>query len=199
MKKILSSMALSVALIAGVATQSEARVSLEFPLWEINHANTSSATTNIFCSSDIADAVTLAFYSNTYSNFYSTTQSWTTTGGYYTYLGATDTAFVSAVAAIDSAGANYVFGPLRAIFKNSSRGNLNLVTANSASTTAKSGKGYGYDPLSNAWNGVGGFSAPAIEVTAGNNSGCFVDVIVGSGLAFSVPENSNSQQNPSNN
>jgi hypothetical protein len=199
MKKLLSSMALSVALVAGVATQADAKVSLEFPLWEINHSNTSLATTNIFCSSDIADAVTLAFYSSTYTNFYSTTQSWTTTGGYFTYLGATDTAFTSAVANIDSASVGYVFGPLRAIFKNSSRGNLSMVTSSSAGTTAKSGKGYGYDPLSNAWNGVGGFSATPVEVTAGNNSGCFVDVIVGTGLSFSVPENSNTKQNPLNN
>ncbi len=197
MKKILFSMALSVAVMTGIATQADARITLEFPVWELKHTDSNFATTNIFCSSDIADAVTLAFYSNTYANFYSTTQSWTTNGGYYTFLGAADTAFVAAVAALDSADGSplggVVFGPVRAIFKNSSRGNLNMVSV-STSGSVVSNKAYGQDPLAQAFN------AAAVEVTGGNNSGCFVDVILtSSGLAFSVPENSNAKQNPANN
>ncbi|MBF0274004.1 MAG: hypothetical protein HQK84_02105 [Nitrospinae bacterium] len=185
-----------------VSQKADAAVTLEYPLWDMyagaSGVNTpSNAYTNIFCTSDLADQATLNFYSSTGAQFYTTSQTWAA-GGSFGYLSTVDTAFHTAVAAMrdvtgaTNSGKSYQFGRLQVVFANSSRGNMDIMSStigtmtNTSTTDGKQFAG-GMTVLQAASQLT--LQEDYTAITAGNNAGCFVDVIlpVLSNASFSVP------------
>ncbi len=177
--------------------RSDARLVVAYPLWELSVGTTSGTTpttgiyTNIFCTADRQDFVTLAFFTSTGANFYSTYQ-FIATNGQFSYLGANDSVLVSEARKMVALGAgigggDFMSGMLQTIFQNSERGNLQVVDPATLTTATVNGvpnTPVGDDPLQKAAG-----NTVKIPVTKGNNAGCFVDIIAPSfnNASFSIP------------
>ncbi|MBF0274062.1 MAG: hypothetical protein HQK84_02400 [Nitrospinae bacterium] len=114
---------LSISLSPG---KSIAALTIAFPLWNQSIATSGTGTpstgayTNIFCYADIADTVTINFYSSTGANFYSKSNTINAHGN-FGFLGAQDTAFITNTRAISTQGngGTYQYGGLTVVFANS--------------------------------------------------------------------------------
>ena len=204
MKKFLYGIAISTALMVGFSVPASAQLKIDFPLWQLyvgtsgnTNSSSSFAYTNVFCTSDVNDAVTLKFSSTTGAMFYATSHSWSK-GGSWGYLGSTDTTLrtkVSAIRDVSSSnelyGKAYQYGNLQVVFANSSRGNLDISYASYGTVTLSTNGKFragGFDIISSG-SGLTASASNRTELTKGSNAGCFVDVIlpVLSNASFSIP------------
>ncbi|MBF0274867.1 MAG: hypothetical protein HQK84_06520 [Nitrospinae bacterium] len=112
--------------IAIFPNKSMAALTVTFPLWNQSVATSGTGTpstgayTNVFCFSDIADSITMNFYSSTGANFYSTTSA-INANGTTAFLALQETAFITQARAIGAqgTGGTYQYGGLAIVFANS--------------------------------------------------------------------------------